>query len=1511
LGGFSKTLFNSKKRKSVLDVRLLGQFLIYLDGVPVQINSRPAQSLLAYLVINAGVAFRREKLAGMLWPDTTEANARNNLRQALWRIRKHLESDPSSPQPVFLVDDLTVAFNSETDYSLDAIKLEAKVDQSVSLSRLIEQVSTYEGELLPGFYDDWIVLERERLQSIFEVQMDLLIQRLLENQDWPGVIKWSEGWIALGTVPEPAYRYLMMAHAGRGDLSRMTATYRRGEAALLDELGVEPSETTRVLYKQLKTGNDVVPKVAKQRDQKYYPPALEESPAPGEPPYKGLQFYEEADADNFFGREQITESIFRDLNAGSSFMAVLGASGSGKSSVVRAGLIPALKSGRLPETDLKSSHLEGPAWKVILLTPTANPIEALAKSINQGVQEASLPTSLESELTSETGSLLRYLSNALDINPKSAETSQCILIVIDQFEELFTLCQDETSRQAFINNLVVASNPDTKERISVLITLRADFYAHCGQYPELRQALTRNQVYLGPMNAEEIRKVIEGPANRGAWRFESGLVELILRDVSKEPGALPLLSHALLETWRRRSGRSLTLQGYATSGGVRGGIARTAESVYNRQLSADQQHIAKNIFLRLTNLGEETEGTRRRVKQAELFLATESAAPVQEVLRVLADARLITIDETSVEVAHEALITEWPTLRSWLVENREGLRIHRHLTDSAQAWEELDRNPGELYRGARLSQALEWADTNQMELSILEQEFLASSKERAEQAENERRAQQERELAAALELAQAQQERAEAVEELAENQTRSVAQLRRRAVYLTIALFFVLAMAGIALFLGDRVRQVAITAQANAERAEEEASIAFSRELAAAAISNLDLDPERSILLALSAVSQAQSSGLPVPREAEEALHKTVTSSRLRRSMTGGFSVDFSPDGNLIAYSGPASTAIIEEFPSGREKLVLSGHSNDLFGVSVHFSSDGKRLITTSADGTAKVWDISKGTELLTLRGHTATLTDGIISPDGTLLATTGNDGTARVWDSESGEELLQIMLPEPGGIAFDPAGSYLAVADASSTGGTIEIWEVSPAQKRVILPGHDQGTLSVDFNLDGTRLISAGQDGRIKVWDWHSGDELFTIDDAVPIYELAISPEDGIIATGGEDGVAKVWEIESGDLLYRLPGHTDTVSFVAFSPDSKYLATSSFDQTTKIWDISPEGKTEFLTLPGHSRVIMSAVYSPDSKKIVTGSWDKSAIVWDANSGRKLLTLDNFNGELGRMTFNPEQTQLASADFSGSVKIWNADTGKLIHAIQADSPGDIDAAFSPHGDYIASGGSEGTVKLWATDTGKLMRTFEGHSDQIQRITFSPDGIWLASASWDGTAKIWQVQTGELLTTLSANSGNVRSVNFSPDGRRLATAHEDGSIRIWNTSQVESGLENSEKLLYTLIGHSNTVFDAEFSPDGTRLATCSFDGTIRLWDVETGREQLVLAEDTPGPDLDFSQNGKYLVLAGGDGTARVFVLPIEDLIELAKTRLTRPLSTVECQKYLHLDACPDDERNLHP
>lgn len=416
----------------------------------------------------------------------------------------------------------------------------------------------------------------------------------------------------------------------------------------------------------------------------------EDAPALGLCPYKGLTFFDEADADLFVGRETLTAKLTERvlglannrLSQEIRFLAVVGASGSGKSSLVRAGLAASLRWN-------KSSA----DWNIQILTPGAHPLESLAISLTWENASVVETARLTDDLSRDRRSLHLF---ARRVDP--IKGSQ-LLLIVDQFEELFTLCRSEQERSIFISNLLTAAS-ESDGRILVVITLRADFYAHCAEYIELREALASQQEFIGAMTGEELRRVIVEPARRGRWEFEPGLVDLLLRDVGQEPGALPLLSHALFETWQRRRGRMLTLSGYTSSGGVRGAIAETAEAVFTDHFTSEQKAIARRIFLRLTELGNETAtgDSRRRATIDELILKPEEGEITQNVLKILADARLIVTSEYVAEVAHEALIREWPTLRGWLEENRESLRLHRRLTDAAQEWIFRDREIDVLYR---------------------------------------------------------------------------------------------------------------------------------------------------------------------------------------------------------------------------------------------------------------------------------------------------------------------------------------------------------------------------------------------------------------------------------------------------------------------------------------------------------------------------------------------------------------------------------------------------------------------------------------------------------------------------------------------------------------------------------------------------------------------------------------------------------------------------------------------
>ncbi|MGE5224580.1 MAG: BTAD domain-containing putative transcriptional regulator, partial [Omnitrophica WOR_2 bacterium] len=858
----------------------------------------------------------------------------------------------------------------------------------------------------------------------------------------------------------------------------------------------------------------------------------DEPPESGEPPFKGLQFLEEGDADRFFGRSQVTARLGEAV-CETSFLAVIGASGSGKSSVIRAGLVPALKRSPTP-------------WHVDILTPTAHPLEALAIQLTRGSESVAAAEALIDDMAKDRRSLHLFLKEnkpaLLSSNPRGSFSDTKTLLVVDQFEELFTLCRDEDERTAFIENLLYAAFTGDQQA-HILIALRADFYAHLAQYAQLRQAVASRQEYLGAMNAGELRQAIEEPARLGGWEYSPGLVELILHEIGAdagrqpEPGALPLLSHALLETWKRRRGNCMTLKAYVESGGVRRAIARTAENLVSRELSPRQQEIARNIFLRLTESGEgdgafPSPDTRRRAALSELVPPPQfgGSTEVEEVLNRLVEARLITLGEGTAEVAHEALIREWPTLREWLDQNREGLRILHHLAETVQEWEHLGHDPGILYRGARLAQVMEWAQANPPQLSAREQAFLEASREAAEREQAEQENQRRRELAAAQKLAEAESLRAE-------EQSRAARRLRQRAIYLSLALgaAFILIVVAIlfsrqstvnleaartagaqaniqrvtAVAAGDQAISEAHTRATAEVQAMQQAELARVREWTTAAVSNLTTDPELSILLALQAV---QTRDIP---ETENALHQAVQAFRLRDTLnieSRPYGVAFDPSGSRIATASQDGAIRIWDMDENGLKvdptpvLTLSNPLDYLVysSYNVSFSPDGKQLAAVSAEYTVKIWDSTNGELLRSLKGHTSYLTSLTFSPDGKLLATGSADHTVSIWDIYTGE-LLQTLY------------------------------------------GFQEAVYMVTFSRDGKHLAAGGAEGSVIIWDQR---EITSADTGGKLYNLDFSIQE------------------------KMGGYS--IQAMDFSPDGKQLALS-ISWGIKIYDISAASPAKLL----------------------------------------------------------------------------------------------------------------------------------------------------------------------------------------------------------------------------------------------------------------------------------------------------------------------------------------------
>jgi WD40 repeat protein/transcriptional regulator with XRE-family HTH domain len=1178
----------------------------------------------------------------------------------------------------------------------------------------------------------------------------------------------------------------------------------------------------------------------------------EDAPALGLCPYKGLNYFDEADADLFVGREALTAKLVkRILSLASSskpvdnrFLAIVGASGSGKSSLVRAGIVPALR------WDQTSSD-----WQIHIFTPTANPLESVAASLMQENTTIQLASFVE-DLGRDTHSLHQFAQHQLGMR-----NGRRLLLVVDQFEELFTLCRSEQERACFVDNLLTASL-EAAGSVIVAITLRADFYAYCAAYPQLRQALAQQQEYIGAMTGEELRRAVEEPAQRGRWEFEPGLVDLLLHDVGREPGALPLLSHALLETWQRRRGRIMTLSGYASSGGVRGAIAETAETVFSDQFTHQQQAIARRIFLRLTELNDETTtaDTRRRASFKELILKPEEAATTHAVLKALADARLITTSEDSAEVAHEALIREWPTLRGWLEDNREALRLHRQLTEAAQEWLAMNHEPDLLYRGARLAQAREWAASHAEELNALEHEFLDASIERSEREFAEREAQRLREL--------------DLQKQRTEEQRHAAQQLRRRAMFLSGALIVAAVLAVTSLILN--------------QRANQQAGLSASRELAAAAISNLSVDPERSLLLALEAVSEEDT------LEAEDALHRAILDSRVRLVFHGHTgevtNVALSPDGTCLATASTDGTAKLWDAKTGKEILTLHGHSAIV--SSIAFSPDGSQVITGSWDKTAILWDAASGQPIITLAGSTDTINGVAFSPIDSRLATVTEDGGIKIWDANSGEELLNFPVQSAPitGLAFSPDGTQIATAQLDNIA---KVWDATTGEEMLTLSGHDDGVLAVVFSPDGTKIATGSIDETIKLWDALTGENLLTLrGHNGNVYSIAFRPDGTQLATAGSDNTVKVWDVATGIPLFNLIGHTGAVTDLAFSPDGTWLATSSDDQTAKMWDMTPSHEVFTLTA---GDAIGSVAISPDGTKLVTASLQ--VLVWDMKTGQRLYELKGHKDFVDSVRFSPDGTRLATASQDGTARVWDWTTQREIFSLPIGNAGNIALAFSPDGKRLATTGEDNTIVVWDAIRGNKLLAMTGHTAPVVQTVFDPAGTQLATFSENNEEgiKVWDANTGKELFTLQEENP-IFGLAFSPDGKQLAAVGLGGTADVWDLA--------TRKQILSLVGHRRTVFSVAFTPDGSRLATAGGDGTVKIWDAKSGKELLTLLGHTGRVlGVTISADGTRLATAGEDGTARLYLLNLKDLIKLARSRLTRPLTTAECQKYLHVESCP--------
>jgi WD40 repeat protein len=1104
-------------------------------------------------------------------------------------------------------------------------------------------------------------------------------------------------------------------------------------------------------------------------------------------PYQGLASYGVEHAGLFFGREALTRDLLQRVGAGR-FIAVFGPSGSGKSSLLRAGLLAAMSRG---------DQNEAGNWVPILLTPGELPVTTLADHI------ASLTGTAAAEVRDELLADPARLPAVLAGGPRPSEP----LIVVDQFEELFTVCRDRRQRDCFVRALLAAAAADGA-RTRVVLGVRADYYAQCTTWPELVTALRDTQLLVGPMNSDELQDVIVKPAEQAGATVERALVATALAETSTEPGALALVSHALLETWRHSPPGRMTLTAYQEAGGVPRAIASTADRVY-ASCDDNQRQILRRIFLRLIAPGDGSRDARCRVAPEELVLGTDPGTAAMLVDR-LAQARLVTADDGSVQLAHEALIRFWPRLTEWLAESREDMRVQRRLAEAAAEWARHGHDPAALYRGTRLAVARAWAerDAGLTGLTSAEQDFLDAS-------------------SAAQDAGRA-------------TVIRAARRLRRLVVTLVALLAAMSVTAGVAVWQ----RESALSAE----------SAAVSGQLAAQSGELAPVNPDAATLAALAAWHA------DATVSARSALLSTTaccaaTQASLRGESGEVDAVALSPDGSLLAAGGQDKTVHLWNTADGRQVAVLSGFTAPVRTVA--FGPSGIVLAAGSADHTIRVWNVARHTILQVLTGGTGAIEDLAFDRSGTLLAGVSQDGQVRLWNPATGQPEQTLALPGAAGgtsVAFSPDGRTLAASD----GQAVTLWDVTDlAHPRIVstLAGATRDLTTLAYSPNGTVIAGQETGGGVVLWNLGRGTRMLLPGPGSGSRGLAFNGDGTILLTADYD-LVRMWATASGRLAgsvtRQVPG---TSTALAYSSASGTLALGGFTGSVQLW------QAPIPPFAGNAAGVTGLAIIPGSTSVLSGSSDGTLCLWRANGS--LVASWSLPTRPDALAVSRDGKLVAIAADDGTIGIRALPGLALTRSLHAPSAA-TDVAFSADGGLVAAAAGA-TVTVWNTASGARLLSVTVIGRSVDAIAFSPRGDGdLAAITSRGLVIIWDALTGRVVAQARTGTGRLSALAFSPDGRRLATA-ANGDITLWNPVNL--------RRLGAVAGPVGSVKTLALSPDGQVLASGENNGSILLWDMET-RSIIATLTGSPGTvtALGFTPDGSVLI--SGSNSRRIIAWDLD-------------------------------------